>query len=198
MLEPSVSEAERLRFNDEELAGVGFAAWTAFDHPQLAKVEVGGWRTRFTTQNPPPKLLKGELEKYVPWLLWLAEIGPRLVLEDASAAAVGNTGLYRVRAMVRNTGFLPTNITQRAVEARLIEPVYAAIELRDAELVSGARRQPLGHVPGLRDVGGQGVGETRRSVEYVVRRAGQRPSVMLIITSEKGGTVRREVTLGQR
>jgi hypothetical protein len=194
----SVSEAERHRFNDEELAGAGFAAWTAFDHPQLGKVEIGGWRTRFTTQNPPTRLLRGELEKYVPWLVWLAEIGPRLVVEEATATAVAGTGLYRVTAVVRNVGYLPTNITERALEARLIEPVYAAIELRDAELVSGVRRQSLGHFPGLRDVGGQGLGETRRTIEYVVRQAGQRPAVVLTLTSEKGGTVRRELALPSR
>ena len=194
----SVSETERHRFNDEELGGAGFAAWTAFDHPQLGKVEIGGWRTRFTTQNPPVKFLKGELELYVPWLLWLAETGPMLVMEEATVTAVGNTGLYRVRAVARNTGYLPTNITQRAIEARLIEPVYATIELRDAELVSGVRRQSLGHLPGLRDVGGQGLGETRRTVEYLVRRAGQRPTMVLTLTSEKGGTVRRELALPSR
>ncbi|MBI3081786.1 MAG: carboxypeptidase, partial [Gemmatimonadetes bacterium] len=187
--------AERFRFNDEELGGAGFAPWTAFDHPQLGKVEIGGWRTRFTTQNPPVQFLKGELELYVPWLLWLAEVGPRLEMEEVAATALGNTGLYRVRAVVRNVGYLPTNITQRAVEARLIEPVYATIELKDAEPVSGARRASLGHLPGLRDVGGQGPGETRRSIEYVVRRTGQRGAVVLTVASEKGGVVRREIPL---
>ena len=191
----SVSEAERLRFNDEELGGAGFAAWTAFDHPQLGKVEIGGWRTRFTTQNPPTRFLKGELEKYVPWLLWLAEIGPRIALTESAALAIGTTGLYRVHAVVENAGYLPTNITRRAIDARLIEPVYATIELKDAELVSGARRASLGHVPGLRDVGGQGSGETRRRIEYVVRRTGQRPAVVLTVTSEKGGVIRKEIPL---
>ncbi len=193
----SVSEAERLRFNDEELGGAGFAPWTAYDHPQLGKVEIGGWRTRFTTQNPPPKLLKGELEKYVPWLLWLAEIGPRLVLRDAAATPAGATGLYQVRAVVENAGYLPTNITQHAIDARLIQPVYATIELRDAELVSGARRASLGHLQGLRDTGSEGTGPTRRTIEYVVRRTGQRPAVVLTVTSEKGGVVRREMPLGR-
>jgi len=191
----SVSEAERLRFNDEELGGAGFAAWTAFDHPQLGKVEIGGWRTRFTTQNPPTRFLKGELEKYVPWLLWLAEIGPRIALTESAALAIGTTGLYRVHAVVENAGYLPTNITRRAIDARLIEPVYATIELKDAELVSGARRASLGHVPGLRDVGGQGSGETRRRIEYVVRRTGQRGVLVLTVTSEKGGVARREIQL---
>ncbi len=193
----SVSEAERLRFNDQELGGAGFAPWTAYDHPQLGKVEIGGWRTRFTTQNPPTRMLKGELEKYVPWLLWLAEIGPRLVLQDAAATPIGGTGLYRVRAVVENVGYLPTNITERAIEARLIQPVYATIDVRDAELMSGARRASLGHLPGRRDAGNEGIGQTRRTLEYVVRRTGQRPVVVLTLTSEKGGVVRREISLGR-
>jgi hypothetical protein len=191
----SVSEAERFRFNDEVLGGAGFAAWTAFDHPQLGKVEIGGWRSRFTTQNPPTQLLQRELEKYLPWLLWLAEIGPRLVLEDATATPLGASGLYRVRATVANAGFLPTNITQRAVEARLIQPVFATVQVRDAELISGAARQALGHLPGRRDLGSEGTGQTRRTLEYVVRRTGQRPVVTLVVESEKGGVVRREIAL---
>lgn len=193
----TVSEAERFRFNDEELGGAGFSPWKPYDHPQLGKVEIGGWRTRFTTQNPPPKLLRGELEKYVPWLLWLAEIGPRMAVREAPAAAVGSTSLFSVRAVVENTGYLPTNITEHAIEARLIQPVYATVETRDCELVSGARRADLGHIKGLRDVGNEGTGQTRRTLEYVVRRTGAKPVVVLTIWSEKGGVVRKEIPLGR-
>ena len=33
----------------------GFRAMEPFDHPQLGRVEIGGWKTKFTAQNPPPK-----------------------------------------------------------------------------------------------------------------------------------------------
>ncbi len=53
-----VSESERFRWNEEELDGKGFADWTPYEHPELGKVEIGGWRHRFTARNPPVQFLK--------------------------------------------------------------------------------------------------------------------------------------------
>lgn len=190
-----VSELEQLRWNDQELRGQGFANWTPFDHPQLGRVEIGGWKTRYTRQNPPPHLLKGEIEKYVPWMLWLAEVSPRVVIGEVEVTPLGG-GLSRIRAAVENEGYLSTNITQRALDARLTPPVRALIELRDAELVSGSRRTDLGHLKGSRDAPGNDRGaESRAVVEYVVRATGGRPAAVITVVSEKGGTVRRQVEL---
>ena len=195
----SVSQVEWFRWNDEELRGAGFVNWTGFDHPQLGRVEIGGWKSRFTSQNPPPHLLKGEIEKYVPWMVWLAEVSPRLVIRDAAAAPTGAQGLVKVTVTLENEGYLSTNITQRALDARIAAPVRATIALRDAELVSGARRADLGHLRGSRDTQGDSRrAESRRTIEYVVRVTGARPAATITITSEKGGTVRREVELRAR
>ncbi|HWP38799.1 MAG TPA: M14 family metallopeptidase [Gemmatimonadales bacterium] len=195
----SVSQLERLRWNDEELRGAGFVAWTPFDHPQLGRVEIGGWKTRFTGQNPPPHLLKGEIEKYVPWMLWLAEVSPRVVIRDASATPAGAAGVFKIAVTVENEGYLATNITQRALDARLAPPVRALIELRDAELVSGAKRTEIGHLKGSRDTqGDMRRAESRRTVEYVARVTGARPLATITVVSEKGGTTKREVVLGGR
>ncbi len=195
----SVSQAERFRWNDEELRGAGFVNWTGFDHPQLGRVEIGGWKSRFTSQNPPPHLLKGEIEKYVPWMVWLAEVSPRVVIRDVAVTPAGARDVVKVAVSVENEGYLATNITQRALDARLAPPVRAMIELRDAELVSGYRRTDLGHLKGSRDTQGDARrAESRRTVEYVVRVAGARPGATITITSEKGGTARREVGLRAR
>ena len=57
----SVSEAERHAWNDAELGGTGFAPWKKYAHPQLGEVEIGGWRARFISRNPPPRFLEGEI-----------------------------------------------------------------------------------------------------------------------------------------
>lgn len=191
-----VSEAERLRWNDEELGGQGFVNWAPFDHPQLGRVEIGGWKTKFTRQNPPPHLLQGEIELYLPWMLWLAEVSPRVVIRDAAVAPAGARDVVKVTLRVENEGYLSTNITQRAIDARLAPPVRALIDLRDAELVGGARRTDLGHLKGSRDTrGNDRQADSRRTVEYVVRVTGARPSATITVVSEKGGAVRREVSL---
>jgi murein tripeptide amidase MpaA len=191
-----ITEAERHRWNEQELDGEGFADWTPYDHPQLGPVEIGGWRRKFTRQNPPPHLLKGELELYMPWMLWLAEIGPRIVLKDVEAAPLGE-GLFKISGAVENEGYLPTHITQRALEADVAVPVRVVLELTDAELVTGSLRTEIGHLAGARDAQGRaGPAATRRTIEYVLRAAGDNPRVLITARSEKGGVARREVRLG--
>ena len=195
----TVTDAERLRWNEEELRGSGFAAWTPFDHPQLGRVEIGGWKSRFTSQNPPPHVLKAEIEKYVPWMLWLPELSPRVVIRDVAVNATGARDILRITVRAENEGYLATNITQRALDARIAVPVRATIELRDAELVSGGRRVDLGHLKGSRDTQGEtGRAESRASAEWVVRVTGPRPTAVVTVVSEKGGTTMREVPLAAR
>jgi murein tripeptide amidase MpaA len=194
----NVSEAERHRWNEEELDGEGFADWTAYDHPQLGRVEIGGWRSKFTRQNPPSQFLKGELELYVPWMLWLAEISPRVVLKDVETESLGS-GLFKITGVVENEGYLPTNITRRALDANVAVPVRVTLDLSDAELVSGQARADLGHLLGTRDTQGRtGTAAARRTFEYVVRSAGSDPRLSITVRSEKGGMTRMEVRLGSQ
>ena len=193
-----VTEAERLRWNEEELGGAGFADWTAYDHPQLGPVEIGGWRRRFTQRNPPTHLLQGEIEQYVEWMLWLAEISPRVVIKDVAAHPVGSEDVVKVTVVIENEGYLPTNITQRALDAEVAVPVRAMVRLTDAALVTGSARTDLGHLPGTRDTqGATGTGATGRTLEYAVRLTGSAPTFSITIQSEKGGVARREVSLRQ-
>ncbi|MCH8254208.1 MAG: hypothetical protein IID06_02575 [Gemmatimonadetes bacterium] len=193
-----VTEAERFRWNDEELGGAGFADWTVYDHPQLGRVEIGGWRSKFTRSNPPPHLLKGEVELYVPWMLWLAEISPRIVISDFSTNWIGD-GLVKVTVVVENEGYLPTNITQRALDMEIAVPVRAVVDLTGAELVSGTARTTLGHLKGARDTQGRSGGsESLRTLEYVVRVTDSQAVFGITVLSEKGGRVRRDILLGSR
>jgi hypothetical protein len=191
-----VSEAERHRFNEEEIGGEGFTNWAPYDHPQLGNVEIGGWNRRFTTQNPPGKFLKGEVELYVPWMLWLAQVSPRVVILDAKLHPTDSKDVYRVSLEIENEGYLPTNITERALENETAVPVRAMIELQNAELLGGKERTDLGHLKGSRDTT-RSVGrhESRRTVEYVVRKTGGDSKVTLVVVSERGGTARRTLYL---
>ncbi|MCZ6857047.1 MAG: M14 family metallopeptidase [Gemmatimonadetes bacterium] len=193
-----VTSDERFRWNEEELNGAGFAEWTAYDHPQLGRVEIGGWRSKFTRSNPPPHLLKGEVELYIPWMLYLAEASPRVVIRDFSTSRVSGD-VYKVTVVVENEGYLPTNITQRAVDLEIAVPVRAVVELTGAELVTGEARTTLGHLNGSRDTQGQrGTFESRRTLEYVVRVTDAQAAFGITILSEKGGRTRRDILLGLR
>jgi len=101
-----------------------------------------------------------------------------------------------VTVVVENEGYLPTNITQRAVDLEIAVPVRAIVALEDAELISGSARTALGHIAGTRDAqGSSGPAAARRTLEYVVRTSGSRAEMALTVVSQKGGTVRRRIPL---
>ena len=191
-----VTEAERLKWNDEELKGAGFASWKAFKHPQLGDVEIGGWRRKFTQQNPPPAMLEAEIKMKVPWFSEMAMVSPLVVIKEAKVTALGG-GLFRVDVVVENTGYMPTNITQRAIVAELAKPVRASLKLTGAALVQGAASISLGHIPGRRSVSPSSPRPNVASASWVVKGgpgsvAGQ---VEVEVVSEKGGTDRRSLVL---
>jgi murein tripeptide amidase MpaA len=144
---PEEAALQMLAWNDAELNGEGFAPWKPFDHPQLGRVEIGGWKTKFTFQNPPRKYLEAECEKLTRFALAHASTAPRLQtnLETEDLAP----GLRRIELVVENTGYLPTNITTVAADKKLVKPIEARLYLPPAaSLVSGEREVVLGHLAG--------------------------------------------------
>ena len=189
----TISQLERLRYHDEELENTYFTDWAPYDHPELGAVEIGGWHSKFVNQNPPTELLQRELELYVPWMLWLAEIAPQVEITDFGVVDVdGVENAFGVRVEVENVGYLPTNLTQRALDAEIAVPVRAIAELTDAEFVEGNGRIDIGHLKGRRDGGGPGSPTSSvGSALFVVRATGDNPEVRVTVVSERGGTVRR-------
>lgn len=144
---PEESQLAMLAWNDGELDGEGFTPWTPFEHPQLGRVEIGGWKTKFTTQNPPPIFLKAECEKLFRFAIAQASTAPRL--EAKLEAEDLSPGIRRVELTVENTGFLPTNVTKVAADKELAKPAKAGIKLPGgASLVSGKVEVELGHLTG--------------------------------------------------
>jgi len=192
-----ISQLERLRYLDEELDGDYFTDWAPYEHPTLGTVEIGGWHSKFVNQNPPMELLQREVELYVPWMLWLAEIAPQVAIQEVTVATVeGQPGVFRVRVTVENTGYLPTNLTQRALDAQIAVPVRALATLTNAELVEGNGRVDIGHLRGTREGGGPGAPSSSiGSAEFVVRTTGGSAAMDVAVVSERGGTVRRTIPL---
>ena len=191
----TITESELLLWVQKELGGEGFVNWAPYQHPQLGAVEIGGWKTKFVRQNPPPKFLKTEIEKYVPWMLWLAEISPHVVINKVSTSELNSGGLIKVNVELANVGYLPTNLTQRAIDASIAVPVRAMVDLQDAELISGEQRADIGHLQGMRDARRDDSIDSRRLIEYIVRITGPKPVFKITVHSEKGGTARREIQL---
>ncbi len=187
-----------MKWSDEKLGKHGYVDWYPFDHPQLGKVELGGWDWLHTWTNPPKEFLQNEIKPFPKWLVWQALISPRLELGETSATALGG-GAYRIRMVVENTGWLPTYVTKKALEKKL-RGVVCEIELpKGARLEAGKPREELGQLEGraykdaLVDPDLEGTSE-RRKVEWVLH-APKGGTVKLVARHERAGVVRAEVQL---
>jgi murein tripeptide amidase MpaA len=199
---PLEDDLAMLKWSDEALEGRGYVDWYEFDHPQLGKVELGGWDGMYAWRNPPTHLLEKEIEPFAGWFIWQGMTTPRLELLSQSVTALGGD-TYRVRVAVHNTGWLPTYGTRVALQKRLVRGVIAEISLADGvTLESGKQRQELGQLEGR---SGSGVSiapwsipnstEDRAVVEWVVRGAAG-TAISATISHERAGAVHVTIPLG--
>ena len=197
---PVEDDLKLLKWSDEALGGRGYVDWYPFEHPQLGKVELGGWDMLYAWRNPPPEFLEQEVALFPDWLVWHLLISPKLAVYEATVEPLGDA-LYKVRLVVQNTGWLPTYITKKALEKKLVRGVVAEIELPDgATLRTGKPREELGQLegraykPSAASVWNADPTDDRAKVEWVVH-APQGGTVRLTARHERAGVVRVECPL---
>lgn len=197
---PVEDDLKLLKWSDEVLGGRGYVDWYEFDHPQLGKVELGGWDVLYAWRNPPPQFLEKEVALFPEWLVWHLLISPKLEVYEAKATPLGDH-LYQVRLVVQNTGWLPTYITKKALEKKVVRGVIAEIELPEgATLRTGKPREELGQLEGRAykpsAISGWTADPTddRAKIEWVVH-APKGGAVRLTARHERAGVVRVELSL---
>ncbi|MDQ1300481.1 MAG: hypothetical protein QG637_399 [Chloroflexota bacterium] len=181
-------------------AGEQLVSWYPFDHSQLGKVELGGWNSFTTWRNPPPALLEREIAPQADFALAFAALAPRIAWRTVELTPVGD-GIYHLLAVVENRGFLSTSGSAQAVKVKAVRPVRLELTLpAGAVLKSGKLKTEIGHLAGRSnklDVAYYGVSPTdnRGKAEWLIHvPAGGALTVCAI--AERGGTIRRQVTLG--
>jgi murein tripeptide amidase MpaA len=197
---PVEDDLKLLKWSDEVLGGKGYVDWYEFEHPQLGKVELGGWNALYAWRNPPPEFLEKEVALFPDWLVWHLLISPKLEIYEAKVEPLGE-GVYKVRLVVQNAGWLPTYITKKALEKKVVRGVIAEIELPEgAALRSGKPREELGQLegraykPSAASVWNADPTDDRAKVEWVVH-APLGGVVRLTAQHERAGTVRVELRL---
>jgi murein tripeptide amidase MpaA len=197
---PVEDDLKLLKWSDEVLGGRGYVDWYPFEHPQLGRVELGGWDMLYAWRNPPPEFLEQEVALFPDWLVWHLLISPKLAVYAATVEPLGDA-LYKVRLVVQNTGWLPTYITKKALEKKLVRGVIAEIELPDgATLQLGKPREELGQLegraykPSAVTFWSADPTDDRAKVEWVVH-APQGGTVRLTARHERAGVVRVECPL---
>ncbi len=199
---PIDDDLKLFRWSEEKAGGIAHIDWKPFDHPQLGKVEIGGWNRLHAFSNPPPQFLEKEVARFPQWLLWQALISPKLELVAAQSEDLGH-GHWRVRLVVQNTGWLPTYVSKRSLERKVVRGIMVDIALPEgAELLAGKPRDDVGQLEGkaYKHTGisfwpDYHVTDDRAKIEWVVRgRVGDR--IALTARHERAGVVRTEVKLG--
>lgn len=189
-----------LKWNDDVLDGEGFIDWYPFEHPQLGPVELGGWHTFYTWRNPPLQLLEKEIAPLADFALYSCLISPKLELHSYDVHSVGD--VHHLRVAIHNTGWLPTNVTKRALEMNVVRQLEIDIELPEtAQLIHGKPKAWLGQLTG-RDTKASAVNiwdsdptSDRALAEWVVQ-APTGTEVSVTAVHPRAGTVRLEITLG--
>lgn len=187
-----------LQWIDVHVPG-GYIDWQPYDHPQLGQVEIGGWVSIWTFRNPPGALIEPECEKNFRFTLRHSACAPSLAIALVTAEPLG-ADLYRIRAVVENRGYLPTNVSSQALKQKVAKPVVVSINVDDAELVMGTPSQSLGHLAGRSErrsewsPWGHAWGSPRRMAEWLVRGA-EGATVSIEARSEKAGVARMMVEL---
>jgi len=197
-------ELQLLAWADENVTD-GYVDWYEYDHPQLGRVELGGWNSAGLFVNPPPHLLEAEVAPHTDLAIFQALCAPSLRHRETLVEPAGD-GAWRVRVVVENSGWLPTNVTRMAIDRHVVQPLRARIDLPDgAELVTGRDTLELGQLAGralkTSSIGMLSFGyddtSDRTVAEWVVRApAGTICPVEL--RHDRAGVVRVEVELQRR
>ena len=202
---PFEDDIKLLQWSDEKLKGKGYVDWYEFDHPQLGKIELGGFDMPLAFRNPPTQFLEKEVKPFADWAIWQALASPKLELRQVVIEEVG--GNKRIRFAVHNTGYLPTNVSEIAKQRKLCRGVVGEIARKGDRtskagssepkwLVSGKLRVDSGQLGGWDHISAAGFGWQVNSTddvavfEWVVSAPG---TYELTAKHERAGVVRHTV-----
>lgn len=171
---PEGIDLRLLQWMDNEKVD-GFVNWTPFTHPTLGQVEIGGFKPYVTT-NPPAQKIADLGAGHAKFVLYLTSLFPRVKIAKTEVTAMGS-GLYRIKAEVENTGFLPSALAQ-GVTARAVKPIMVQLGVPPETIITG--NEKTNHIPALAGSG------NRQSFQWVIK--GKPGSMITLkVVSQKNG-----------
>jgi hypothetical protein len=188
---PITPRASGLFFDDRLEFGEQFVEWTAFTHPALGPIEIGGWRHTFG--RLPPRFMNEELcHRNMAFTLHQAAEMPLMRLSQPAVESLGDD-VWRVRVRVENERATPT-ILALAQRNQVVRPDVVTLTGTGVSVVAAGWVRDRFR-PGATDLidqkdlsrilvrNGHPGGGTR-VLEYLVRGRG---SVTIAYDSAKGG-----------
>jgi len=157
-----------------------FVDWKEFMHPQLGKIEIGGFILSYFS-NPA----LGDLEKIFKgtynFTIEYARRRPRILIEDLSVEKRGD--VYRIRAKVANRGAFSSSITRKGRTLARMKSVRVDFSTSDrTRLLSLKSCYNIGHMDA----------NSSRTLEWFVESSGG-PLGEIIVHAGTGGNFRLNV-----
>ena len=179
---PSYADLRMLRWMDSEKID-GFVKWTPFKHPTLGDVEIGGFKP-YQTVNPPADRIPELAAGHAKFAMYLSSLFPHVKIAKTEVTAHG-AGIYRIKAQIANTGYLPTSLAQGAV-SRSVKPTMVELGVDPKDIIAGNERRNF-----ITALAGS---NTLQSYEWVVKgKPGS--TVTLKVVSQKSGIDSTTLTL---
>ena len=198
---PPEDDLALYRWQKEKLGGRGYVEWTPFEHPELGEVEIGGWDVFYCWSNVPFEFLESEVAPHTDLAIFHCLISPKLEQRSLEVERVGET-VWRVQFVLENTGWLPTNVSEIALQRKAVRELEVDVELPEgARLLSGDPKTKAGQLTGRvhkRSTLWWGTNDAttdRAKLEWVV----ESPSggeLGITARHPRAGTVRATATLG--
>ena len=161
----------------------GFVNWTPFTHPTLGQVEIGGFKP-YAATNPPASRIADLGAGHAKFVMYLTSLFPKVKIAKTEVTPLG-AGLYRIKAEIENTGFLPTALAL-GVTARAVKPIMVQLGVPPETIITG--NEKTNHIPALAGSG------NRQSYQWVIKgKPGS--AVDLKVVSQKSGTDTATLTL---
>jgi hypothetical protein len=175
-------EAAWLAYSDDQRDGNGFVEWTPFDHPQLGRVEIGGWVPYFRTL-PPTHAIQEITTKQSDFIIDLAGRLPKVHVSNTIVKELGN-GLWEVKVAVSNDGWLPSG-TAMAKRNKRARPYVVRLEVPNQTIVTGQKVNRIWSLDG---------GGTKKWYRWIIQGA-PRSTLNITLYSEKFGSEIIPITL---
>jgi hypothetical protein len=182
-VEPKPAEdAKRLMWIDAKGASEAwrFTNWTAFEHPELGPVEIGGMAPYARLE--PPADESGEIaKKHFDWFVTLGKDLPRVGLPECNREKLGD-GLWRVTAVLQNDAYLPL-LSRSARRTETLRPAKVVLVLPTAaKLVAGNPQELCSELAGT---GG------RKEYEWLVAGPDAMELAVRVETDHAGSVLRK-------
>ncbi|MDX1283545.1 MAG: hypothetical protein R3182_00965, partial [Draconibacterium sp.] len=161
----------------------GFINWETVEHPEFGEVEVGGF-SPYAINNPPKSEIEKQGETHGKFAVWLSGLYAKV--EIAKTEVIDHDGgVYRIKAEVENTGFMPTALSHGVV-SRSVKPTMVQLGVDPKSIISGNAKTSF-----FQALAGSG---SREKFEWLIKgKPGEK--VELKVVAQKAGSDKVNITL---